>query len=204
MEKSPLCDGSRVSAAAPGRRVPAAAGDGATAWAWLRLSRDYRAAWSEHAARPRHEDSTPFPVRIRSGADRTAERDWSLFAWEDPDGGALSAFFADVPMLTGRGAATAAPLVSLLKDAGARLEGLRLDDGALILKAEAGGKAVQVRIVEPAPLLAGGGVRLVHDWSDALPAAIVRLEALWSVTAGGVPRHRVGGRAHGNGSRRSF
>ena len=48
----------------------------------------------------------------------------------------------------------------MLEAAGAHVEGLRLDDGALILKVEAAGMAVQVRIADPPPLLAGGGDRL--------------------------------------------
>ena len=178
-------------------------GDGATAWACLRRARDYRAAWSRHAARPAYEDSTPFPVRIRSGADRIAEGDWSLFSWEDPDGDVVSAFFCDVPMLEGEGSAVAQPLLAMLDAGGAQVEGLRLGDGALVLKVEADGKAVQVRIADPAPLLAGGGVRLVHDWGLALPVAIARLGDLWSVSGGPDPRQGFGGRAHGNGKRRN-
>lgn len=106
-----------------------AAGDLARAWALLRLDRDYRAAWQAHAARPVYEENAPpdrgepvpatepggqtLPVRIRLEADRIAERDWSLFAWEDPDGDAVAAFF-DVPMLEGEGSATAPPLVPML------------------------------------------------------------------------------------------
>ena len=102
----------------------------------------------------------------------------------------------------GQGSATATPLPPLLEAAGARIEGLRLDDCALILKVEADGMAVQVRIADPAPLLAGGGVRLFHDWGLALPVAIARLGDLWSVSGGG-PRQGVGGRAHRNGNGRS-
>ena len=173
------------------------------AWACLRRARDYRAAWGRHAARPRYEAGTPFPVRIRSGADRIAERDWSLLAFEDPDGDAVSAFFRDAPMLEGEGSATASPLLAMLDAAGARVEGLRLDDGALVLKVESAGMAVQVHICDPAPLLAGGGVRLVHDWGLALPVAIARLGDLWSVSGGPDPRQGFGGRAHGNGSMRN-
>ena len=157
----------------------------------------------------------PFPVRIRSGADLIAAREWGLMAWEDPDGDAVSAFFADEPMLEGEGSATAPPLVAMLEAAGARIEGLRLDDGALVLKVGADGAdgqaaAVQVRIADPAPLLAGGGVRLFHDWGLALPVAIARLGDLWSVSGGDPspgsgrsPRHGIGGRAHGNGNGRN-
>ena len=186
-----------------------AAGDLARAWALLRLDRDYRSAWQAHADRPVYEDDTSFPVRIRSDADRIAARDWSLFAWEDPHGNAVSAFF-DTPMLEGQGSATAQPLMPMLEAAGARIEGLRLDGGALVLKVEAAGMARQVRIADPAPLLAGGGVRLTHDWGPALPAAIARLGDLWSISGGDPsagsgpsPRHGIGGRAHGNGSGRN-
>ncbi len=187
-----------------------AAGDLARAWALLRLDGNYRAAWRTHAARPVCEDGAPFPVRIRSEADRIAERDWSLMAWEDPDGDAVSAFFAEAPMLEGEGSAAAPPLLAMLEAAGAHVEGLRLDDGALVLKVEAAGMAVQVRIADPAPLLAGGGVRLFHDWGLALPVAIARLGDLWSVSGGDPspgwgrsPRQGIGGRAHGNGNGRN-
>ncbi len=105
-------------------------------------------------------------------------------------------------MLEGEGSAAATPLPPPLEAAGARIDGLRLDDGALILKVEADGMAVQVRIADPAPLLAGGGVRLFHDWGLALPVAIARLGDLWSIS-GGSPRRGVGGRAHRNGNGRS-
>ena len=177
------------------------------AWACLRRARDYRAAWSRHAARPAYEHGTPFPIRIRSEADRIAERDWSLLAFEDPDGDAVSAFFRDAPMLEGEGSASATPLMPMLDAARAHLEGLRLDDGALVLKVEAVGvdsaTAVQVRISNPAPLLAGGGVRLFHDWGLALPVAIARLGDLWSVSGGPDPRQGFGGRAQGNGNARN-
>ena len=101
-------------------------GDGARAWSYLRCSRQYREAWAKKAAPPVREDGTPFPVRIRSQADRAAEDDWGLLAWEDPDGAAVSAFFAGVPMLEGSGSAWAPPLLGLLPDAGVSVEGLRL------------------------------------------------------------------------------
>ena len=99
----------------------------------------------------------------------------------------------------------------MLEAAGARVEGLRLDDGALVLKVAAAVMAREVRVTDLAPLLAGGGVRLFHDWGPALPAAIARLGDLWSVSGGGdtlagsgpSPRHGIGGRAHGNGNGRN-
>ena len=178
----------------------AAEPDTPRAWAYLRCDPAYRAAWREAAAPPRYEPDAPFPVRIQSAADRAALADWSLLAWEDPfdEEGPLSAFFADVPMLDGTGAAGSPPLLPLLADAGATLEGLRLADGALVLKVERCGHAVQVRVTGDGPLMAGGGVRLWHDWGLRLPLSISRLTDLWSVSGapsppgGAAGRHRRG------------
>ena len=163
-------------------------GDGAQAWSYLRCSRDYRAAWRARAAPPVYEDGAPFPVRVRAQADLLAEAHWRLMAWEAPDGGSVSAFFADAPMLEGSGSPSAPPLLPLLTDAGGTVEGLRLDDGALVLKVENAGAAVQVRVTEPGPLLAGGGARLRLDWGLGLPFDIARLADLWSVADGPPPR----------------
>ena len=95
-------------------------------------------------------------------------------------------------MLDGTGAASAPPLLPLLADADASVEGLRLCDGALMLKVENAGVAVQVRVAEPAPLLAGGGVRLGLDWSPGLPFAMARLADLWGVSGGPPPRRGAG------------
>ena len=46
------------------------------------------------------------------------------------------------PMLDGSGSALAPPLLPLLADAGASIAGLRLADGALMLKVEKAGFAV--------------------------------------------------------------
>ena len=168
--------------------------DGARVWTFLRCVRDYRAACRANAAPPAHEDGAPFPVRIRSQSDLAAEEEWRMLAWEDPDGDAASPFWADAPMLEGVGSETATPLLPLLAEAGTRLEGLRLGDGSLILKAERHGEAVQVRIVDDGPLMAGGGIRVFHDWGLGLPVDIARLIDLWSVSGGAVPPERVGGR----------
>ena len=164
-------------------------GAGADVWPFLRCARDYREAWREHAGPPEYEDA-PFPVRIQSEADLEAVRSWRMLAWEDPfdEDGPASPFWADAPMLTGEGSARATPLVPLLADAGARLDGLRLRDGVLILKVEKSGVAVQLRIEDDGPLLAGGGVRLYHDWGLQLAVEIARMRDLWSVSGDPDPR----------------
>ena len=71
--------------------------------------------------------------------------------------------------------------------------------------------AVRVRIANPAPLLAGGGVRPGLEWGLELPVTVARLCDLWGISGGGdpsmgsgqAPRHGIDGRAHGNGSERN-
>ena len=166
-----------------------ATGGGAEVWPFLRCKRDYREGWRAHARAPEYEDA-PFPVRIQSEADLEAVRSWRMLAWEDPfdEDGPVSPFWADAPMLYGEGSARATPLAAFLAEAGARLGGLRLLDGNLVLKAEKGGAAVQVLTEGDGPLLAGGGVRLYHDWGLRLPVNIDRLGDLWRVSGGPDPR----------------
>ena len=132
---------------------------GLRAWAFLQRNPVYRAAWREVAERPDFE-STPFPVRIQSPADRPALA-WGLLAWENSQttSGPASPFWAGAPMLEGEWTAPAPPLWGVLARSGARLEGLRLADGTLILKIENGSQVVQVRI-GPGPA-AGTGTVLV-------------------------------------------
>ena len=166
------------------------------AWSYLSCDPAYRADWRARAAPPEYERDAPFPVRIQTEADRVAVARWSLLAWQDPfDGtGPLSAFFSDVPMLDGTGSASVPPLLPLLADAGAMLEGLRLRNGVLVLKVELHGLAVQVRVTDDGPLMAGGGVCVWHDWSPRLPVDIARLTELWRVSGGPSPRSGIGGR----------
>ena len=165
----------------------------ATAWAFMRCVRAYREAWKERAQAPAFEPG-PFPIPIQSAADLLASVPWRILAWENPFAkhGPASAFW-DLPMLAGEGSATAPPLLPFLAAAGARVDGLRLRSGELVLKIELGGRAIQIRLANDAPLLAGGGIRLFHDLvPDELPAAIARLSDLLSLLAGPDPRQGRG------------
>ena len=119
--------------------------DGGTrAWDFLRRHPEYRAAWRAQAAQSAVE-AAPFPVRIQSAADRQAAP-WGLMAWEDPetDDGPASPFRA--PMLDCELVAGARPLLAMLDAARARIEGLRLAPGGLVLKIERRAASAQVRI----------------------------------------------------------
>ena len=118
---------------------------GPRAWAFLRRNPDYRRGWADAAAWPVFE-AAPFPVRIQSQADREALA-WGLLGWADPHGpgdNPSSPFWAEAPMLEGEWATGPPMLLELLARSGARLEGLRLADGSLILKIENRSVAVQV------------------------------------------------------------
>ena len=172
--------------AAEGR---SATDDETSLWKLLRGLRAYRAAYEAHAQTPAFEEAV-FPVRVQSKADLAARDPWRMEAWENPFArdGPASPFLADEPMLGAEGSARAVPLVPFLAAAGARIDGLRLLDGTLIVKIERDGRAVQVRVANDGPLLAGGGFRVWCDPGADLPAAMARLAALWSVLGGPAPR----------------
>ncbi len=174
---------------------------GTRTWKLLCGLEAYRAAYEAHAAPPGFERETAFPVRVQSKADLAARDPWRIEAWENPFArdGPASPFLAGEAMLEAEGSARASPLVPFLAAAGARIDGLRLLDGTLIVKVEQAGRAVQVRVTNEGPLLAGGGLRLYHDYGLELPMEIARLEDLWSVSGGPAPRRgRVRWARNGN------
>lgn len=160
------------------------------AWKVLRGLRAYQAAYESQAEAPAFEDGTVFPVRIQSAVDLAARDPWRIEAWEHPFArdGPASPFLAGEAMLEAEGSPTAQPLLPFLAGVGARVDGLRLLDGTLIVKIERDGRAVQVRVTKEGPVLAGAGFRLVHDYGPDMPREIARLTALWSVSGGPAPR----------------
>ena len=158
-------------------------------WTLLRGLPAYRAAFEAHAEAPLFEEAD-FPVRIQSEADLAAREPWQIEAWQSPFArdGPASPFLAGDRMLEAEGSSGAPPLLPLLAGARARIDGLRLLDGTLIVKIEQDGRAVQVRVTKDGPLLAGGGLRLYHDFGLELPMEIARLTDLWSVSGGPAPR----------------
>ena len=67
-----------------------------------------------------------------------------------PGGHPSSPFWVEAPMFEGEWATGPPPLPERLARSGARIEGLRLADGTLILKIENGSEAAQMRI-RPGP-----------------------------------------------------
>lgn len=164
--------------------------DDAPAWRLLRGLRAYRAAWEAQAEAPVFDERASFPVRIQSEADLAARDPWRIEAWENPFArdGPVSPFLAGEAMLEAEGSRTAPPLLPFLAGVGARVDGLRLLDGTLIVKIERDGRAVQVLVTEDGPLFAGGGLRVGSVVGPGVPQEIARLTALWSVLGGPAPR----------------
>ena len=120
----------------------------ASAWRFLKRNPRYAEAWRATADRNYAAKEGPFPIRMQTEADLEAA-EWGLLAWEDPHArdGPNSPFWKDAPMLEGEpGRKGMIPFATLVRNEGARLAGLRLMDGALILKVERAAASGQLRI----------------------------------------------------------
>ena len=124
--------------------------DPGRAWRRLRSDPDYVADWRAHAG-PTVREAPPHAFRRQTEADLKAAR-WGLLAWEDPRHPQRAELFrsdmAAVEARVAAGGAHAWP--RLLRRAGATFTGLRLLDGALLLKVWRGGGTGQVRVIDGA------------------------------------------------------
>ena len=156
---------------------------GTRAWQFLRRNPDYVEAWRQSAT-PARDEPAPFPLRSQSEADRKAAA-WGMLAWEDPttQGGPASPFWADAPTLEAMPAPENPALSELLSAPEARLSGLRLECGAVILKAEQGDAAVQMRITDVDAFDPKGGVALRLPVALDLKIRLRRTADLWPIGA---------------------
>ena len=167
---------------------------GAHAWAYMRRNSGYREAWAAQAAPPRFEVAD-IPIRLQTEADLLAEAEWALLAWEDPGSEAWrSPFWSSVPMLVGEPDPEPwpdpAPLLPLLAEAGARVEGLRLLDGRFVLKAELGSALLQILVPSGRAFGSGDGIMAKLGLPLPLEAVVARIEDLWRVTGRPPPPRR--------------
>ena len=163
--------------------------DGVRAWRFIRASRDYRKAWLRRVPPPGLPEPAPFPVRLQTAVDLAA-LEWGMHAWENPyaEDGPLAPFWARAAMPDGMVAPGAAPFARVAAAGNASLSGLRLGDGALILRIERNAAAAQVRIPDGAAFPEDGGLLLVRE--------VAQIEDVWS----GIPAPRSG-RVRGDGDR---
>ena len=158
---------------------------GSRAWQYLKRNPHYVEAWRE-AAEPAQELSAPFPLRLQT-EDAQGAAAWGLLAWEDPAAseGPASPFWAETPMVEGEAAAPGGPgLVEALRAPGARLSGLLLGCGALVLKVEQGAAVAQVRIADGEGFDPEGGLAFPLIFGLGLTTRLNRIGDLWAVAAG--------------------
>ncbi len=166
---------------------------GACAWACMRREPGYRAAWAAQAGPVRFE-AAPFPLRVQTGADLAAA-EWGLAVWEDPDAEAWrTPFWPGMPTLVAEPDPDPwpdpTPLLGLLGEEGARLEGLRLLNGRFVLKAELGDAALQILVPSGRVFGPGDGIVAKLGLSLPLEAPVGRIVDLWRV-AGRPPPPRT-------------
>ena len=124
--------------------------DAERAWWWLSEDADYVADWGASAG-PTVREAPPYAFRRQSEADLEAAR-WNLLVWEDPHHPQWAElFWADAVMVEARVTRSARHVWrQLVRRAGATYTGLRLLDGALVLKVSRGHETGQLRVLDGA------------------------------------------------------
>ena len=129
-----------------------------------------------------------FPIRVQTRADLAAAR-FDLLAWRDPrgEGGPASPFWVQEGMTEAAIAPDAAPLADMVAADGGSVEGLRLLDGALVLKIEFDGRAVQLLLRDAGPFPPDAGIELRTPFGLRLPHGMRRLLDFWEVAGRSPP-----------------
>lgn len=117
-----------------------------------------------------------------------------MLAWEDPyaEFGAISPFWAVVPMMVAVAGPRVTPLAGDARAPGLSIVGLRLTDGSLVLKLERGGAAAQFRLEPGAGFEESDGVLTQHDLLAVPRGFVSRLRAARAVAVGESPRQGRG------------
>ena len=117
-------------------------------WHALRSNPDYKADWLAHGAAPPVVESAGFALRAQTEADLEAAR-WGLLAWEDPrERSKFKPFWIDEKMLMAVVVEPGDPVGRMARATGMSVSGLRLLDGALVLKVHRGRRVEQIRVLE--------------------------------------------------------
>ena len=142
------------------------------------------------------------PIRLQTEADLLAAADWALLAWEDPGRRGARPFWSSVPMLVDEPDPDPwpepVPLLGLLAQEGARVEGLRLLDGRFVLKAELCNALLQILV--PSGCAFGPGDGIMAKLGLSLPLGRQR-RGRGPVTGDGAAAPFLGGAGSGEGRR---
>ena len=117
-------------------------------WEALSVNPGYRADWRAHGGAPSVVGSAGFALRTQTEADREAAR-WGLLAWEDPrERSRFRPFWIDEKMLEATVGGQGEPVGKMARASGMSVAGLRLLDGALVLKVRRWRRVEQIRVLE--------------------------------------------------------
>ena len=117
-------------------------------WHALRSNPGYRADWRAHGGAPSVVESAGLALRVQTEADLKAAR-WGLLAWEDPrERSKFRPFWIDEKMLEAVVAEQGDRVGMMARATGMSVSGLRLLDGALVLKVHRGRRVEQIRVLE--------------------------------------------------------
>ena len=127
-------------------------------------------------------ETAGFALRTQTEADLNAAR-WGLLAWEDPrERSKFSPFWIDDKMLQGvvmDATKSAPPVTTSMRATGMHASGLRLLDGALVLKWKRWRRVEQVRLAEGDPFDSGRtGTKFRYDLDGNLGEVLLRLKNL--------------------------
>ena len=116
-------------------------------WHALRSNPDYRADWRARGGAPSVVELAGFPLRAQTEADPEAAR-WGLLAWEPRERSRFKPSWIDEGMLTAEVEERGDPVGAIARAPGMSVTGLRLLDGALVLKVKWWRRVEQIRIPE--------------------------------------------------------
>lgn len=151
-------------------------------WHALRSNADYRSDWRAHGGAPAVAGSAGFALRSQSDANLEAAR-WGSLAWEDPrERSAFKPFWLDKKMLVAVIVEPGDTVEMLARETGMRVSGLRLLDGARVLKVKRGRRVEQIRILEGESFdLEQSALELRYSFDGFPPTATSRLRNLAAI-----------------------
>lgn len=115
-------------------------------WQALRSNPEYEADWRAHGGAPSVVEPVGFALRAQTEADLEAAR-WRLLAWEDPrERCRFKPFWIDEQMLTAVVVEPGDPIGEIARATGMSVSGLRLLDGALVLKLHRERRVEQIQV----------------------------------------------------------
>ena len=150
-------------------------------WHALRSNPDYKADWRANGGAPAVVESAGLALRVQTEADLEAAR-WGLLAWEDPrERSKFKPFWIDEKMLMAAVVEPGDPVGILARATGMNVSGLRLLDGALVLKVKRGRRVEQIRVLEGEPFDLECTALELQIRFDGYPSMV--LPRLWNLAA---------------------